>query len=100
MSAKHYLTANKQPSPAFVEMSAMLDGMSQQIDDLREMLDLLAKASKTIEGKAAKRDGVAQTNARQLDRASLAGMFPADDQMDRPARAGSLAGLFPTEGTY
>jgi hypothetical protein len=100
MSAKHYLTANKQPSPAYVEMSAMLADMNKQIDELREMLGLLVAASEVIKGKAAKADVTKQTNARQLDRASLAGMFPADDPMDRPARAGSLAGLFPTEGTH
>ncbi|MDR7126617.1 hypothetical protein [Pseudotabrizicola sp. 4114] len=100
MGAKHYLTANKQPSPAFVEMSTMLDGMSKQIDELREMLQLLGAASEVIKGKAAKADVTKQTNVRQLDRASLAGTFLADDQMDRPALAGSLAGLFPTEGTH
>lgn len=80
MSAKHFLTASRKPSPAYVEMSAMLADINKQIDELREMLGLLVAASNVIKAKAAKADGKARSRAaRPVEKGALAEMFPGEE---------------------
>ncbi|MFN3824097.1 MAG: hypothetical protein ACK4RN_08975 [Pseudorhodobacter sp.] len=78
MSKQHFLTAEREASPAFVEISAMLDSMNKQIDQLREMLELMGAASEVIktkaDSKAAPREG-----ARPVERGALAAMFPEEE---------------------
>lgn len=80
MSAKHFLTASRKPSPDYIEMSAMLADMGAQIDELLEVLKLMGEASKVIKARAAKSDSKALSHAaRPVETGVLARMFPGEE---------------------
>lgn len=80
MSAKYLLTASRKPSPAFVEMSAMIADMCAQIDELREVLELMGAASKATKARAARSDSKALSHAaRRFETGVLAEMFPGEE---------------------
>lgn len=81
MSAKHFLTASRTPSPAFVEITAMLADMNKQIEQLREMLELMGAAFEVIKAQDAKpgSKGASSDGARPVENGALAGMFPGEE---------------------
>lgn len=72
MSAKQYITASRQPSPA-------------QIDELAEVLQLIIAAGKAIEktleaaATKPKSEATSVKNARQVKPEALAAMFPSEE---------------------